>query len=334
MAIPKQVQQRSQQIEEMYQKQAQPAQQPESGQSDDDAQQNETPSQAEEHEQQGQASNENQPVAADDTDSTDGGEVVIERPEQVAEQLSELRKQVDQSEQRFKTLQGMMSRTEQENQRLQMLLSQMSDQKQEREEKPEPKAADPGEGKDREEFGDDFVDMINRVIDRKLASLEKRLGKTEGLAEKSYESARTTQQERFDAALTKRVPQWREIDTSPEFMDWLNSSQTRVAIVRDAMANYDATAIAEIFELYIQLTGTGQEQTPAPEPAKQKLEKKVAPSKGRTSSSAAPTEDKQWTRSEIAQVFRDRRRYPQKEFEKLQKDIFKAQRENRVDYTR
>lgn len=327
MAIPKQVQQRKEAIERMYQAEAQPAEQPEAPQSDD--------AQQDDSEQAAENSNENrvEEAQASQDDPAADEPVEIQHPDQVAKELADLRKQGEQSEQRFKTLQGMMQRTEQENQRLQMLLAQMAEaDKKVESDKPAAKADDPGEAKDKADFGEDFIDMVNRAIDRRLSKLEERLGKTEGMAERSYKSAEKSEQARFEAELDQKAEGWRAIDTSSEFLEWLNSSPTRLAIVREGMANYDSTAIAEIFELYKQLTGKGQEATSAP--AGKKLEKKVAPSKGRTSTPSGSEEKKQWTKTEIAQVFRDRRRYNPKEFEKLQKDIFKAQQEERVDYTR
>ena len=329
MAIPQQVRQRSKQVEDMMKAQAQPAEQPAA----DDQQDAEQNQEAEERAQEAAAEDQ---AAAEEQQDDGGEEFAIERPDDVAKQLAELREKLSESEQRYKTLQGMARYKEDENQRLQTLLAQMAEAErtQPEQQRAAPKA-DPGEAKDKEEFGEDFVDMVNRAIDRRLSKFEERLGRTEGLAKQSYETTTVTRQERFETKLTEKVPNWRDIDVTEDFKNWLNSSNTRLEIVRKGMANYDANAIAEIFELYTQLTGKGQVSSKEkPAPAGKSLESKVAPSKGRASKPSSAPDKKIWTRTEIAQVFNNRRGYDQKEFDRLQREIFAAQKEQRVDYTR
>ena len=247
----------------------------------------------------------------------------------MAEQLQTIRAELEKSEQRFRTLQGMIRAKDEEIKRLELLLSQMAEATKS---EPTPTEDSFDDTKDRQEFGSEFVDMVYRAIDRKIAKLQERLGTTERVAKEAAVVTQQTQQERFFAALAQRVPDWREIDSSPEFIEWLQSSRARVSLVKEGMANFDVDAIADIFEQYKALTGKGQTQATA-EPARN-LERKVAPSRGKSPTTPASTEKRIWTRSEIAQVFRDRRKYSQKEFDALQREIFSAQREGRVDFTR
>ena len=316
MAIPQQVRQRSQQVEDMMKPKAQPAEQPEVEVDEQVAQQDQDELRAE-------TNQDVQPEA----------EFTIDGPDDVAKQLAALQSQLEETNQRYKTLQGMIRNKEDENQRLQAILSQIHDADHQKQDQPHERPADPSESKDREEFGADFVDMVYRAIDRRLAKFEERLSRTEGVANESFKNTTVTAQERFEKKLTERVPNWREYDVTDEFKVWLNSSPVRVEIVRKGMANYDANAIAEIFELYTQLTGKGQDEGKSA-PAGKSLEGKVAPSKGRASKPSSAPEKKVWTRSEIAQVFSNRRGFDQKEFEKLQREIFSAQKEGRVDYAR
>lgn len=268
----------------------------------------------------------------------------VDSVDKLAKDMQALNEKLEKAERRYETLQGMHRRSEQERERLHALLAQMSEaaaaQPAKRDEQSAAQSApNPDEARDRQDFGDDFVDFVNRAIDRKLAKIDQRLGETEGIARKSHADAEEVKQERFEAKLDKQVPGWREIDKDAAFMEWLNSSPTRVAIVRQAMADYDATAIAEVFEQYTMLQGTGQQeqpnQAPPAEPASKKLEGKVAPSTGRTSKEATTEQQpRQWTRSEIAEVFTNRRSYTRKEFDKLQAEIFAAQKQGRVDYSR
>jgi len=253
----------------------------------------------------------------------------------LSSELNKLREQLEKSEQRYRSLDGMIRQKDATIRKLETLIAQMqttqpaAEQKQEIQ-KPQSPPAD--EVKDRSEFGDDLVDMVYRAIDRRLAAIESRLASVENVAKETHAEATSTRQARFFEALDARVPGWREIDKSEEFTQWLHASPSRVEYVKQGMARLDVDAIAEIFELYKVVSGTGRAQD-ADAPAKPSLGKKVAPSKG-VSNTAAPAEKRAWRRSEIIAVYQNRRKYSQKEFDRLQREIFAAQREGRVDYTK
>lgn len=254
---------------------------------------------------------------------------------QADDAIKQLQAELAKSEQRYRTLNGMIRQKDNTIRQMEQLLSQLQ-ATEENTKKEESSTPTPDEAKDREEYGSDFVDMVERTVARQLARLDGRLQNIEQNVRASTEVTAQTQQERFYAQLAQRVPDWRELDNSPEFAQWLQQSKARVALVQHAMANYDVVEIAELFEHYKAITGTDKQ---AKEPASAKaarpsLEQKVAPSKGRSSNASASQEKREWTRSEIAQVYRDRRKYTQKDFDALQRDIFSAQKEGRVDFAR
>lgn len=337
MAIPQQVKQRSEQANKFFeQQQAQPAQQP-GAEGPDDAQRDQ-----EERAREEQAAAEQQEAEAQQAQD-DGvpqshveqhGEEPREPPTQNADETAQ---KVEKLSQQLSTLQGMMRSTADENQQLRAIIAQMNEKSAQPEQStssaPAPSADD---SKDAELFGEDFVEMVERRISNRLNGLESRLSKAEGSAQKSERVSTEVRQERFEKRLAEREPNWQEIDSDPDFREWVSNSNTRVAFIQQAMADYDADAIADIFEQYKALTGKGQQPQNKPaEPAKRSLESKVSPSKGRTSTSAGGAgEKKTWTRSEIAQVFANRRNIPQEEFAELQRDIFAAQKEGRVDYSK
>lgn len=259
----------------------------------------------------------------------------------VREDIAELQAELKKSEQRYRTLNGMIRQKDNTIRQMEMLLSQMNEQtaaRQEQEQVSEPVISQ-DVANDREEFGDELVDMIERTVARVMPKhinkIESRLESAESGVRASSEFAAQSQQERFYAQLAQRVPDWREIDTTPEFAAWLQESKARIALVQHAMANYDVVGIAELFEHYKAITSKGQETEPqSNKPARPSLDHKVAPSRSRSSNSPAPSEKRSWTRSEIAQVYKDRRKYSQKDFDALQRDIFAAQKEGRVDYQR
>lgn len=262
-------------------------------------------------------------------------EITVDTPDDVARQLAEMGAALEKSEQRFKTLQGMIRQKDAENERLTALIAQFSEAPKAREPEPEPEPApDPTIARDQEEFGEDFVGMATRAAERLVAPLLARMEKWEATLKRLEASTARTEQKDFYTQLSERVSNWQEIDATEEFRAWLNSSPTRVDIVKRGMQKSDADAVAEIFELYIATHGTGQEE-PTPAPASEKLKEKVAPSKGRASTSpAADPEPKIWGRSEIAQVYANRRHYPPEEFKSLEREISRAQIEGRVDMNR
>lgn len=328
MATPQQVKQRAAEINQMY------AQRAAEAEAEAAAQQQQTED-SEAAEQPGEGSEPEQPANEQPANEQPAGEQPLH--DGGSDQMAQMRSELDALTQRYRTLQGMVRQKEDENQRLNALLAQMHTP-------PEPApqqessggAQSKSEAKDREDFGDDLVDMVRRVVESMVGDFGRRLSELENVSRQTQATTTQTAKERFEARLTQAVPDWQELDRDPEFTEWLNSSQTRVEIARNAMKSFDASAIVELFEMFKALKRpTGGNVQPAEAPRAQKsLEQKVAPSKGRTSTPTSSTEKKQWTRTEIAQVFNNRRSYSQKEFDELQRDIFAAQKEGRVDYAR
>ena len=255
-----------------------------------------------------------------------------ESTSEIHDTVANLQAELKKSEQRYRTLNGMIRQKDNTIRQMELLLAQLNT---EQPDQTQEQAPSQDTQKDRDEFGDDLVDMVERAIARRIEKIESRLTNAESGVRTTSEFAAQSQQDRFYAQLAQRVPDWKEIDTTPEFATWLQESKARLTLVQHAMANYDVVGIAELFELYKAITSKGQETEPqSQKPARPSLEQKVAPSKSRSSSTPAPSEKRTWTRSEIAQVYRDRRKYSQKDFDALQRDIFAAQKEGRVDYQR
>jgi hypothetical protein len=192
------------------------------------------------------------------------------------------------------------------------------------------------EQKDIDDFGADLVAMVKRYVSRGVSDIEQRLVRLEQAISQTTNVVQETQKERFERRLTELVPDWREIDVDPDFATWLQSNRARVDLVRQYMTAYDADGVAEIFLQYKALHAKLNSDAQQPTLAKPKpdLERKVAPAKGRTSTPTVQPEKKVWTRSEIAEVYRNQRRYDAKTFAELEREIANAQREGRVDYTR
>jgi len=272
-------------------------------------------------------------------------EVVTQPPEQAQEQvqkqseqlneMEKLRKQLEAIEHKYKTLAGIVRSKDDEIRRLQELIANFNDALSTTQAQTN-KTVSADEQKDIDDFGADLVAMVKRYVSRGVSDIEQRLVRLEQAISQTTNVVQETQKERFERRLTELVPDWREIDVDPDFATWLQSNRARVDLVRQYMAAYDADGVAEIFLQYKALHAKLNSDAQQPTLAKPKpdLERKVAPAKGRTSTPTVQPEKKVWTRSEIAEVYRNQRRYDAKTFAELEREIANAQREGRVDYTR
>lgn len=265
-------------------------------------------------------------------------EQVQKQAEQIQEQpneLEKLRKQLEAIEHKYKTLAGIVRSKDDEIRRLQELIANFNDAMNTTQAQTN-QTFSADEQKDIDDFGADLVAMVKRYVSRGVSEIEQRLIRLEQAISQTTNVVQETQKERFERRLTELVPDWREIDVDPDFATWLQSNRARVDLVRQYMAAYDAEGVAELFLQYKALHAklNSDAQQPTLTKPKPDLERKVAPAKGRTSTPTVQPEKKVWTRSEIAEVYRNQRRYDAKTFAELEREIANAQREGRVDYTR
>lgn len=256
-----------------------------------------------------------------------------EQPTQ-SETVDDLRARLEAAENRYRTLAGMIHVKDEEIRRLQELIAQFADAKPNDQ---QPQASQgPDEQKDIDEFGADMVDMVKRVVSRALGDVYRRLAALEQNTTQAQQVMTETRKERFERRLTELVPNWREIDVTPEFGVWLKSSNARLELAQRYMADYNAEGIAELFQMYMLQNGMYQPKAADTQVEQQKrLEKKVAPAKSVASAQQpVSSEKKTWTRTEIAEVYRNRRSYDAKTFAELEREIAQAQREGRVDFSR
>lgn len=261
----------------------------------------------------------------------------------------------DTFEQRYRTLQGMYnadtSRLRAENQQLnsrmtqlEQLLSSLSAAPAATQEVQE-KLVTP---KDIEEYGDS-IEVMRRVsreetlaAQRRIAELEQMIRqmqtsvvpKVEQVAHRQAMSA----EQAFWADLSTSVPNWRDVNADNAFHSWLlevdpMTGLTRQSYLEDAQRNLDARRVASIFSAWQGLSGQSVAQPSRSAPTSQ-LERQVAP--GRSRSSGAPLNDqpKTYTPADIRKFFEDVRKglYKGKEAERdrIERDIFAAQRDNRI----
>jgi hypothetical protein len=261
-------------------------------------------------------------------------------------------------EQRWRSLQGMYNadttrlraENNQMNQRvsqLEQLISSLS----------APQQGQPAQGtaarlitdKDTEEYGDS-IDVMRRAAREELSEAYREIAdlkrtvmqvqtnvvpKVESVVQRQALTAENT----FWSELSAIVPDWREINANQGFHSWLLevdplSGMNRQTYLDVAQGQLDAYRVGEFFRTWQSSNGNSAAQQPRNVAATQ-LEKQIAPGRGRTTSSATTgNEAKSYSRTDIAKFFDDVRKgmYKGKEQERdrIERDIFAAQREGRI----
>jgi hypothetical protein len=223
--------------------------------------------------------------------------------------------------------------------------------------KEEPKKAQPViSDEEREQFGDDLIDLIKRVsLNATLPEIESHLKPLEGRVKQVDEKVATSQksmaeskrQQVFDR-LAAAVPNWEQQNEDENFLNWLDEDEgltkrPRAYFLTEAMKANDADTVIAYFTSFQgeNAAATPSEPAPAqeskPEP-QVKLDELTAPGTPQTGTASAPNESgkRVWTRADITRFYEDRNEFIKrgkpipKELQSLEKDIFAAQAEGRV----
>lgn len=206
--------------------------------------------------------------------------------------------------------------------------------------------------KDITDYGDS-IDMMRRVAREELAPVMAQLNTTISTMGKNVsqqvqhvaQRQALTQEEIFYSKLKEMVPNWEQINASPDFQQWLSEIDPQTGIQRQiyldaAHRDLDANRVVYFFRAAAErfqqqtVTSPSSSQTVTTPPSSQ-LELQVSP--GRTRVTNPPVgngQAKVWTRSGISKFYDEVRRglYRGKEAEmgQIERDIIAAGRENRV----
>lgn len=270
-----------------------------------------------------------------DQQQTDQGVVADAATEDQNDDVSRVLDESKKWEQRYRSLDGMIQARDRQIEQLHQLLASMQ-QAQAAPEAPAKQDKAKLVGKEDEDaFGADLVDLARRVAREEsgayVAKLEGTIAELQQQLKGVAQTTAVTVQDRFENQLTAAVSNWRAVDSDPKFIEWLQSNATRMKVFSEAARNQDVDGVAYFYKEY---PGAQKTEKQAVDP---RLAKQVAPGKSKAVAPAAanPAEKKTWTRSEIAQFYADgKKRFSQEDYVKLERDLFAAQKEGRVDYTR
>lgn len=196
---------------------------------------------------------------------------------------------------------------------------------------------------DKEAFGSDLIDLIERATEAKMAgsrSLEAKL--TAEIAELKGKLGNVTERQvvsdkdRYESSLTTTVPDWQALNVDQGFLNWLAEvdpvyGMPRQYALNNAYEALDATRTAAIFNQYKKSV------TPAaPSTSRPNLNSQVAPTRSRTSPAPSnPNVDKRvYNQQDIDAFYTEWRRglIDEAEAVQIEKDIHAATVEGRIRY--
>ena len=202
---------------------------------------------------------------------------------------------------------------------------------------------------DMEDYGDS-IEVMRRVFREEMSSKDTEINELKRLVRQMQgtvvpqvhqlsQSYAVSNEQRFWADLQTAVPDWQDINGSQEFQAWLLEVDPLTGIPRqtyldDAQRNMDARRVANFFTAWKGMTGSSNARTPTAAQPASELERQVAPGKGRSGGAKPQGEAKTYTSEDIKKFFSDvqKGRYRGKEAERdrIERDIFAAQREGRI----
>ena len=210
-------------------------------------------------------------------------------------------------------------------------------------------ASQPYGERDLEDFGAETLDMVKRVstatatavaneiVERVLAQrLAPVTNTVQDVASRVQKSA---EQEYYDS-LTDTVADWKTINESPQFLQWLQifdplSGIPRQVLLQDAHQKLDAGRVAAVFNQFKLEAGIGAQ--PAAQQTRQPVvdERAAMVEPARTAATPRPSGKpggKTYTRADIQKFYRDSAagRIPAAEAQAIEQDIIRAQSEGRI----
>lgn len=215
--------------------------------------------------------------------------------------------------QRFQTTQGVVAKIGEENQALReqnrqviAQLTALSTQVAALSQKPAAPAADADDtplltDKDAEMFGADLIEMtqravsqetrkLNKIISKQAQQIDALLTKIEQTGQQVgqvQQSQATSVEESFWNALNSRLPNWRQLQDTPECQNWLvegipGTTLTWDNVLQTAAKQHNVGKVLEVFDMFRQRFPQYADAPAANPPsnkAKSELARQVAPSK-------------------------------------------------------
>lgn len=204
---------------------------------------------------------------------------------------------------------------------------------------------------DIKEYGDS-LEVMRRVSKEELATANQKIAELEQLVRQMQTSViprveqvahrqNVSTEQLFWSELSAMVPDWKAINADTQWQAWLLevdplTGSTRQHYLEDAQRNLDAARVANFFTAWKGSVGSSTAQSPRAAVAAE-LDKQVSPGRSRSSGAPSDNQPKRYTPQDIAKFYDDVRkglyRDRQSERDRIERDIFRAQSENRIAAT-
>lgn len=205
------------------------------------------------------------------------------------------------------------------------------------------------------DYGAEFLQVMGKKAKEELspeiAQLKSHIAQLESRLQGVTGVVAQDAREKLYSSLDESIPNWREINSNPEFLSWLSlpdsySGAIRKELLSAAFNRNDASRVAAFFKGFISdeaatnpayagagsdiaFSGKTQEA-----PKKTPLEAFAAPGRAKTAAANAPAEKPFFTHAQVSQFYSDVRRGAyrgrEEEKERLETQIFSAQRDGRI----
>ena len=292
-----------------------------------------------------------QQLEAEDDQQSEYGD---EQPEGEPQEL-----QPDSWEQRARSAAGRLDQALQSNQQLARRVSELEDQMAGKKLKAEPAEPPPYQKQplikpdELNDYGEEFFDVVGRKareeISPELYQFGERLKRLEGRQEVVTQVIDKTQKSSVYDMLYDEVPMWKDINHHPAFKQWLGrldpySGRPLGEMLSEAMTRHDAPRVVNFFRGFAEAAGlplnSSNGPDAAPPPAngsgsgRPSLEDFAAPGRARSAPQSLPPDKPVYTTAQIRQLSEEKRRGlwrgREPELEAIERDIFAAQHEGRI----
>ena len=205
------------------------------------------------------------------------------------------------------------------------------------------------------DFGEDLLNVVGRRAREEYApefeQLASRLKQLEGRVEGTTTVIQRTQQQEMYHALAQEIPNWRDVNKSEEFKQWLQFSDTysgrrRHELLLEAFSRHETPRVVAFFQGFLtEATGlpkTAQAKDPSAPPlagngngsGKPTLEEFAAPGRARSAPQDLPPDKPVYSHAWIAKFMADKRtgkyRGREADADAIERDIYQAQHEGRI----
>lgn len=259
-------------------------------------------------------------------------------PPSAPDGAQELRHELATAEQRYRSLQGMFNAQAEQIRQLHDIIASMHAVP------PAPAQQDgPLVSKaDEEAFGPELLDVARRIAQQELREQAKKYEQRIAQLEQRQDGVqRDTAATRYEAFLGKLADQVEQttghpfdvVNKDPAFEQWIKAAPSRFRLFQESIQAMDTEGALTFFDLYSK-QHLSKPETATPSPVDPRLARQVAPGKSKSTPSPAQQDGakRQWTRSGIADFYQKMKQYPADTAAALERDIFAAQKEGRVDY--